>query len=97
LEKDLLTCGPVVSCSTSFSGDEEILRIVQVGVGSLFDVVDDTWFKIDKQGSRNIMLVVGLVEENIFSVFALSSVWLEDSIRSDSVFCAQLLPEFVSD
>jgi len=43
------------------------------------------------------MLVVGLVEENIFSVFALSSVWLEDSIRSDSVFCAQLLPEFVSD
>ena len=43
------------------------------------------------------MLVVRLVEENIFSVVALCCVFLKDTFSADAMLHAQLLPELVTD
>ena len=42
------------------------------------------------------MLIIGLVEEDIFAVVAVLSVVFEDALSADSVLHAQLLPELVS-
>jgi hypothetical protein len=59
--------------------------------------MDDTWLQIDQQGSWDIMLIISLVKEHIFSIFALGGVGLKDAIGGDTVLSAQLLPEFVTD
>lgn len=43
------------------------------------------------------MLVVGLIEEYIFSVIALGGILFQDAITRDAMFHAQLLPELVAD
>ena len=42
------------------------------------------------------MVIVSLVEENIFTIVALSSILLDDSIRCDTMLLAQCLPELIS-
>ena len=43
------------------------------------------------------MLVIGLVEEDVFAVVALRGVLLQNAVAADAVLSAELLPEFVSD
>ena len=59
--------------------------------------MDYTWLQINEQRPRDIVFVIGLVEEHILSVFALVGVRLQDAVWGDSVFSAQLLPKFVTD
>ena len=42
------------------------------------------------------MLIICLVEEDIFSIISLSSVLFEDALPADTMLVAQLLPEFVT-
>ena len=43
------------------------------------------------------MLIISLVEENIFSILTLSGIRLQDSIWGNTMLGTQLLPEFISD
>ena len=92
-----LTCSPVVSGTSALLGYKKVLGIVQIGIGTHLNVVDDTRLQVDQKGSRNVMLVICLVEEYIFSILALSCVWLQNTVGGDSVLGAKLLPELVSD
>jgi hypothetical protein len=58
--------------------------------------MDDSWFKIDKQSTRDIVLIICLVKEDILPVFALGCIRLENAIRSDSMLCTKLLPKLIS-
>jgi len=42
------------------------------------------------------MVIVSLVEENIFTIVALSSILLDDAVRCDTMLLAQCLPELIS-
>jgi len=42
------------------------------------------------------MLVISLIEENIFPVVALSGVLLEDSVSRNAMLFAELLPELIT-
>ena len=60
------------------------------------DAVDDPGFEIDEKCTRYVVLVVSLIEENVFAVVALSGVLFENALSADAVLHAQLLPKFVS-
>lgn len=47
LNLKILTRCPVVTGTTSFFGDEEVLRVKQVGVRTISDVGNDSRFEID--------------------------------------------------
>ena len=61
-------------------GDVEVFGIVESRVHSVLNTVDDSGLQINQKSARNVMLVISLIEENIFPVVALSSVLLKDSI-----------------
>ena len=43
------------------------------------------------------MLIVSLIEEDIFSIVALSGILLKNTLSADAVLHAELLPELVTD
>jgi hypothetical protein len=43
------------------------------------------------------VIVICLIEENIFSVLALLGVLFKNTVSADTVLCAELFPEFVTD
>lgn len=68
--------GPVIACSAPFLGDEDVLGVVEIGVGPVLDGVDDLnsrekypGLEVDEEGARHVMVIVGLIEEDIFPVF----------------------------
>ena len=91
-----LAFAPIVTCSTTVARDEEVLRVVQIGVEAILDAVDHSRLQVNEQGARNVVLVVRLVEEDIFSVVALRGVLLQDALSADAVLLAQLLPKLVA-
>lgn len=58
-----------------------------------------SWLQVDQDGSRDVVFVIGLVEEYVFSVIALAidCFFLEYALRVDSMLLAELLPELNSD
>ena len=56
-------------------------------------------FQIQKQSSRDVVVVVGLVEKHVFSVPAVAILGelLQNPILRDAVFLAQLLPKLGAD
>lgn len=42
------------------------------------------------------MFIVCLIEKDVFSIFALGGVGLEDTVRGDAVLSAKLLPKLVA-
>lgn len=65
-------------------------------MGGLY-VVDDPGFHVHEEAPRNVLPVVGLIEEDVFSVVTLERELFEDSFVVDSVFTDELLPKFNSD
>ena len=63
-----LTFSPVVSCAAAVPGHEEVLRVVQVRILAILDVVYDAGLEINEQGARDVVLVVGLVEEHVLPI-----------------------------
>jgi len=76
--------------------DVEVLRVVEVLVGSTLNRVDDSRLQVDEERARNIVLVVSLVEKDVLAVVALHGVLLQDALRTDAVLLAQAFPELVS-
>ena len=83
-----LTFRPVVSSTSSLFGNEKVLWIVEIGIRALLDIVDNTWLQIDKKSSWDVVLIICLVEENIFSIFTLRRIWLQDTVWSNSMLTA---------
>ena len=76
---------------------EEVLRVVQIRVEAVLDAVNDSRLEIDEKGARNVMLIVGLVEEDIFPVVALCRIFLQNAFSADTVLHTELFPKLVSD
>ena len=92
----MLTFAPVVSRATTVFADVEVLRVVEAGVQAILDAIDNTRLQIDQQSTRNVMLIVSLIEEDIFTVVALRGVLFKDAFTTDAVLSAKLLPKLVS-
>jgi hypothetical protein len=51
----------------------KVFRIVDIPIWPRLDVVKDARFEIEQNGTRNIASVVGLVEEDVFTVATFNS------------------------
>ena len=49
-------------------------------------------FEIDENGTRNVVLVVGLVKKHVFAIAAFSRPFFEDAFFVDPVFGTESLP-----
>ena len=58
---------------------------------------EHTRLKVDEQRTRDVLLVVGLVKEDVLAIAAVRRKVLEDAILADAVLKAQLLPELHAD
>ena len=77
--------------------DEEVLWVVQIGVQAILDGVNDSRFQINQKCAGYIMLIVSLIEEDIFSIVSLGGILLKNTLSTDAVLHAELLPELVTD
>ena len=57
------------------------------------DAVDHSGFEVKQQSTRDVVLVISLVEEHVLAVAAVRREILQDPVRADAVLGAQLLPE----
>jgi hypothetical protein len=55
-------------------GDVEVLRVVKITVKTVLDAVNDSRLEIDQERARDIVLIICLVEKDIFSVISVSCV-----------------------
>lgn len=92
-----LTCSPIVSGTASMFRNVEVLRVVQILIRSSLNPIDNSGLQIDQESPRDVVLIVSLVEKDIFAVVSLNGKIFQDSLRADAVLLAQVLPEFVSD
>ena len=73
---DGLTFSPVVAGAASMPRHKEILRVVEVRVEPVLNAVDDSRLQVDEERAWDVMLVIRLIEEDIFAVVALRGVLL---------------------
>ena len=78
-------------------GHKEVLWIVQVGIESVLNTVDDSWLEINEDRPWNVMLIISLIEEHIFTIVAISCIFFKDALTTNAMFKTQLLPKFVAD
>jgi hypothetical protein len=88
---------PVVTCPTSFFINVDVLWVVEVSVGRVLDLIDYSWFEVNEQGSWDVVLIIGLVEEDILAIIALDGVLFKDSFVVDAMLFDKLLPELHAD
>ena len=55
--------------------------------------------KVDKDGSRDIVIIIRLIEENILAILNLvvDSIFLKDARRADPMLLAELFPKLAAD
>jgi len=75
----------------------EVLRVVDVLVGTGLDIVDDARLEVEQDGAWDVASVVGLVEEDILAVAAFGREVFEVPVTVDAVLKTQLLPKLGSD
>ena len=75
----------------------EVLWIVEIRVEAILNGVDDSRLQVNQEGTRDVVLVIRLVEEHIFAVVSLSRVLFQNTFSANTVLHAQLLPELVTD
>eukprot|EP00039_Didymoeca_costata_P011448 m.160808 g.160808 ORF g.160808 m.160808 type:complete len:170 (-) comp15175_c2_seq1:30-539(-) len=86
---------PIVTGTTTLFWHPDIFQVIQTVVLRLVYTLNHTGFKVEQHRSWNVMFIIGLVKENIFSITSLDSKVLKNTIWSDAVFKAQLFPKFV--
>jgi hypothetical protein len=68
--------------------DVEVLRIVDVFVGTCPDGIDNSWLEIEEDGAWDITGIVRLVEEDIFAVAAFAREILKIAVLINAMFLA---------
>jgi len=96
LANGVVTTGVVVG-SILLAGDE-LLRVVQLSVGTSSDLVTDTWLEIDHDGTRNVLASSSLREKGVEGVIATTNSLVGGhlTIRLDAVLKAVQLPAGIS-
>mmetsp|Transcript_38777 Transcript_38777/g.37120 ORF Transcript_38777/g.37120 Transcript_38777/m.37120 type:complete len:89 (-) Transcript_38777:38-304(-) len=74
----------------------KVLRIIEIRVQAILNPIDDSGLQINEERSRDVVLVVSLVEEHILPVVSLGRILLQDAFRVDAMLHAKLFPKFIS-
>lgn len=77
--------------------DIEIFRVVNVLVGTVLDRIEYSRLQVEQYSSGDVASVVRLIEENVFSVAALSRKVFEIAVLADAMLLTKLLPELLAD
>jgi hypothetical protein len=51
-----------------------------------------SWLQVNKDSTRNVVLIIRLVKEHVLAITALSRPFLEDAFFVDSMLSAEPLP-----
>lgn len=78
-------------------GDVKVFWIIKGRIKSVLDATDNSRLKIDKKGSRDVVVVICLIEKHIFSVITLGCELFQHTISADAVLHAQLFPKLIAD
>lgn len=70
------------------------MQVSDLSIRRIHYGMNDSWFQVKKHRARDIMLIISLVEEHIFSVGALCGIVLQCALRRDAMLTAQFLPKF---
>lgn len=88
---------PIVTGACTFFVHIEVLRVVNVAVGTIDDTIDHSRLKVQHNRARDVARVVGLVEEDILAIAAgvraFGGIWVKVSILVNTVLETELLPE----
>lgn len=88
---------PIVTSTCALFVHIEVLRVVDVAVGTIDDTIDHSRLEVQHNRARDVARVVGLVEEDIFAIAAgvraFGGIWVKVSILVNTVLETQLLPE----
>ena len=88
---------PIVTSTCALFVHIEVLRVVDVAVGTIDDTIDHSRLEVQHNRARDVARVVGLVEENILAIAAgvraFSGIWVKVSILINTVLETKLLPE----
>lgn len=81
---------PVIASPAALLRDIDILRVVKLRVRAILNCVYHSRFEVDQHGTGDVVVVVGLVEEDVFAILDLVAycVLLEDAGWTDAVFSA---------
>ena len=96
LSDGVVTTGVVVS--SIFLATNDLLRVVELGVGTAADFVTDGGLKIDEDGTGDMMSTLSLAEESVERVISDTErlVRVHGTIRVDSVLQAVQLPAVIT-
>ena len=86
---------PIVPGAPSITCNEQILRIKQRPVRPCINLIDDPRLEVDQHRAGDIVLVVGLIEENVLAIVdsGAGGVRLEKALRGDAMLEAELVCE----
>lgn len=88
---------PIVTSTCALFVHIEVLRVVDVAVGTIDDTIDHSRLEVQHNRARDVARVVGLVEEDIFAIAAgvraFGGIWVKVPILVNTVLETQLLPE----
>jgi len=92
LADGVVTTGVVVG--SIFLAGDDLLRVVELAVGTSADFIADTRLKIDEDGTRNVLAGTGLGEEGVEGIITATDglVGRHLSVRLDAVLKAVELP-----
>jgi hypothetical protein len=72
LSAQLVAHGPVVARTGTLFVNVEIFGVVDVLVWARSNGIYDSWLEVEKDGTRDIASIVGLVKEDILAITALT-------------------------
>ena len=72
---------PIIPRTTSFFGNVNIFRVIQLRICAILYSIDDSGFQVDEEGPGHVVVIVSLVEEHILAVLDLvtDSILLQDA------------------
>ena len=96
LTNGVVTTGVVIG-GIFFTGDE-LFWVEKLSVSTSSDLIDDSWFQIDEDGTWNMLASTSLGEEGVEGVVTTSDglVGWHLSVRLDTVFQAVKLPTSIT-
>ena len=93
----LLTFAPVISSTAAMFANIKVLWVVKRTKKSVLNRVYHTWLQVNQQCSRDIVVIISLVEKYVLAVLTLACVFFECSVSTDAVLHAKLFPKLIAD
>lgn len=88
---------PIVTGACTFFVHIEVLRVVDVAIGTIDNTIDHSRLEVQHNRARDVARVVGLVEEDILAIAAgvraFGGIWVKVPILVNTVLETKLLPK----